>query len=110
MHGLENHPTLTAVAKTADGVEHSFLVKPIQLVENCKPYALVTDKGALNPAQVSTFENGQHGFLFFNAVWVEDGEVWTLDIITKEKKVHIGKLVSLMPGISDTVRAAFKGS
>ncbi|MNJ50796.1 hypothetical protein D3C77_460830 [compost metagenome] len=95
MNGLEKHPTLIAVIQTADGVEQKILVKPIVLTADNQAYALVDEKGELRPAKAEIEENKGLNILFFNAIWVEGEDVSTLDIYTKEKKLRIGKLISL---------------
>ncbi|EIU3857265.1 hypothetical protein [Pseudomonas aeruginosa] len=95
MNGLEKHPTLTAVIQTDDGQEQRILVKAIVLSEDNHAYALVDESGELRPAKAEIKENNALNILFFNAVWIEGDRVSTLDIITKEKKLHIGKLISL---------------
>lgn len=95
MNGLEKHPTLTAVIQTDGGQTLGILVKAIVLAEDNQAYALVDEKGELRPANAEIKENNAVEILFFNAVWIEGDRVSTLDIITKEKKLHIGKLISL---------------
>lgn len=94
MNGLEKHPTLTAVVQTDDGLKQEILVKAIVLAEDNHAYALVDAKGELRPAKAEIKENNALSILFFNAVWIEGDRVSTLDIITKEKKLHLGKLIS----------------
>lgn len=95
MNGLEKHPTLTAIIETDDGLSQEVLVKAIVLSKDNHAYALVDKKGALRPANAESKENNVLNIFFFNAIWIEDEHVWTLDILTKEKKLQIGKLISL---------------
>lgn len=95
MNGLEKHPTLTAVVQSDGGLNQRILLKAIVLTEDNHAYALVDEKGELRPAKAEVKEGSSLNILFFNAVWIEGDRVFTLDIFTKEKKLQIGKLISL---------------
>lgn len=94
MNGLENHPITKAVVQNQNGQDLNFLVKAISLTENNKEFALVDEEGNLRPASAQSNENNSFHLFFFSYVWIDEGEVWTLDMLTKDKKMLIGKLVS----------------
>lgn len=95
VNDLKNHPVLTAVIETDDGLKQSVLVRKIRLAVDDHAYALVDDKGEPRPANAEVKEGKKLEILFFNAIWIEGRDVWTLNIGTKEKKLRIGKLINL---------------
>ncbi|PBQ11339.1 hypothetical protein [Pseudomonas syringae] len=95
MNGLENHPILKALIQTDDGSTQEVSVKKIMMATDDHAYVLVDAKGGVRPAQAEVREDRKVDILFFNAIWIADNDVWTLDIRTKEQKLRIGKLLHL---------------
>jgi hypothetical protein len=106
--GLEKHPFMTAVVEVEDGSQLAYAVKPIRLQENCNPYALVNEDGEVIPRSASSRTPTNFTVVMYNGLWIENEEVWTLDILLKEQKLRIGKLVSLTPGISAAAHQVLK--
>jgi len=81
--------------ETTGNVTTSFLVIPIDGSDNA--FRLVNSKGENTPGSVEITEGRKKEFQFFDGVWIENGEVTTLVILTKEKNEKIGKLLASEP-------------
>lgn len=77
---------------------HNFLAKSIP-ASNSLAYLLVDEKG--NPKEKSMkFVEDKHVYLInFDGLWIEDEIVKSLAILTKEKKIHLGKVKEIKPFI-----------
>lgn len=95
MNGLESRTIQKVVVKAQGGQILEFLVKAILLTPENKAFALVDEKGEVRPANAQSNESNSFTLLFFNGVWIDGNQVWTLDILTKDKKMLIGELISL---------------
>lgn len=107
-NGLEKHPFMTALVEVDDGSQLAYAVKPILLQENCKPYALVDEAGAVVAHCAVSRTPNDFSSVGYTGLWIENEEVRTLDIFLKDKHLRIGKLVSLTPGISAAAHEALK--
>lgn len=107
-NGLEKHPFMTALVETEDGTQLAYAVKPILLQENCNPYALVDEDNTVVAHAATSKSPTNFTMVMYNGLWIENEEVWTLDIILKDKKLRIGKLISLTPGISAAAHQALQ--
>ncbi len=94
MNGLESRAIQKVVVQAQGGQTLEFLVKAILLTQDNKAFALVDEKGELRQASAQSNENNSFTLLFFNGVWIDGDQVWTLEILTKDKKMLIGKLIS----------------
>lgn len=95
MNGLENRAIKKVVVQAQNGETLEFLVKAILLTPDNKPFALVDEKGDLRPASAQSNVNNTFTVLFFSGLWIDGDQVWTLDILTKDKKMLIGELISI---------------
>lgn len=95
MSGLENRSIQKVVVQAQSGQLLEFLVKAILLTPDNKAFALVDDKGELRPASAQSNENNSFTLLYFSGVWIDGDQVWTLDILSKVKKMLIGKLIHI---------------
>lgn len=95
MSGLENRAIQKVVVQTQGGQTLEFLVKAILLTPDNKAFALVDEEGALRAASAQCNVNGSFTLLYFSGVWIDGEQVWTLDILSKEKNMVIGKLISI---------------
>lgn len=95
MNGLENRAIQKVVVQAQNGQTLEFLVKAILLTPDNKPFALVDEKGDLRAASAQGNENNSFTLLYFSGVWIDGDQVWTLDILTKDKKMLIGKLINI---------------
>lgn len=95
MNGLEDRVIQKVVVQAQNGQTLEFFVKAILLTPDNKSFALVDEKGDLRAASAQCNENNSFTLLYFSGVWIDGDQVWTLDILTKDKKMLIGKLISI---------------
>ncbi|EPJ7986808.1 hypothetical protein ACM72X_23505 [Pseudomonas aeruginosa] len=95
MNGLEDRVIQKVVVQAQNGQTLKFFVKAILLTPDNKSFALVDEKGDLRAASAQSNENNSFTLLYFSGVWIDGDQVWTLDILTKDKKMLIGKLISI---------------
>ncbi|MCS8012164.1 hypothetical protein N0430_18940 [Pseudomonas aeruginosa] len=95
MNGLEDRVIQKVVVQAQNGQTLEFSVKAILLTPDNKSFALVDEKGDLRAASAQSNENNSFTLLYFSGVWIDGDQVWTLDILTKDKKMLIGKLISI---------------
>ena len=92
---LNTYPVLKAVIGADHALQQEIWLRKISLAVDDHAYALVDEKGVPRPANVEFREGDKAEILWFDAVWTEGSEVWTLNVVTKVKRFRIGKLVSL---------------
>lgn len=94
MHGMEGHPTLIAKVLARTGEELEYRVKVIVPTMG-KAYALMDKDDQVMAASVTIKDGQSSSFIQFSGLWIENNEVHGLNILSKEKIIYIGKLLSL---------------
>ncbi|MXN29170.1 hypothetical protein [Delftia sp. CH05] len=71
--------------------EQQFLVKVIP-ASGYSAYMLVDKEGNQSPKSFKTETGSVVNYVFFDALWIEKDDVYSLVIATKQKDIYMGKL------------------